>query len=218
MQQEFILNGIYHDAFGTEKITISSNGIYLTTEIRGVKFSGNGFDSLSLDENTITDFSQVPLCGSGQDLHNCYFNIELPFIVETQNNIRYIKAQYETWNSRSTNNDNNFSSKYALTLNIDDIVYRNEEHDLYSAMATLTKDLPSHVKLKCCFTCKLSCYEPYERPQMGEILCFKGIKDEFLQIDWGSNIYRSLFYRLNLIGKKTMYVTESYCCSEYMSR
>ena len=185
----------------------------MITIIRGIELSGNGFDNLSISENNFeNDLSKINL-SNNEDLHDCYFNIEIPLFVEIQNKIKIIILNYETWNLKCKENSI-FRSRYMLSSVIENKLYKCDNHDLFGAMNHLVNKLSANnIKTRSCYTCKLSLYHPYERPQMGELLCFKGIKNEFLKIEW--NNVKHQFYQFNLEEKRTMYVTENYHCPEF---
>ena len=209
MQPTFSFNGIYKDSFGEEQITVTSDGVYITTIIRGIKFEGGAFDNLHIKEDGLNVTNILPVYDD--DLTDCYFNIKIPLHIQVEGNTNIYYANYETWNTHTFP-----TSKYLLSITINSEIYQSNESFFGEAIGQLRKQLPENIKIKCCLLCRLSVFRPYETQTMGELICFKSIKEDFMQIDWKKNrTLRLAFYDLELDKRPQIKVTENYYCSEY---
>ncbi|MFN8397892.1 MAG: DUF6304 family protein [Bacteroidia bacterium] len=210
----FSFKGKFRDALGEEDIVISSDGRYLSTTIRGITLHGKGLYELSVeDENAGRDLSILPLMNH-EDLCDCYLSMELPVRLVDAQGERELTMVLENWNDAPPERGY-FHSRAKLSCTVAENRYELDGDDLCNAMHQLTRLLAEQgAHLRCCFTCRLSQYEPFERPQLGEILCFKGMKSEFLKLDLSHP--KQSFGAHQLRERADEYVTETHSCKEYV--
>ena len=203
---------IYTDARGSETTTILNDGELLHLQVRGIEFSGSGFDSLGIAK----DYSPEQLAKVNLhrgDLCSCRIECRIPIPVHERGRERdgtlvleFILGDPEP---------KGYLDREVLYIALEYEGNRYEgsgksgwfEDELLETQARL----PDGVFMKCCINCLYSDYSPYGHSQFGGMLCFRNLKSEYLKVK-NKQDYWLVHNRCD------RWVQETYLCSDFKRR
>ncbi|MGO1001846.1 DUF6304 family protein [Lysobacter sp. CA196] len=212
-----IYPGTYRDRYGDESLQFGNDGRKLSTTIRGVDFAGEDFDMLSAAAATPEDRLASFSLNQG-DLSECVFTVDIPLPVvaaalDGSETIAMgvVRATIELGVGRS--NGGLDSQRLTLSLTFADCrVASSGTGDFFETeLLDLQRQLPDGVYLKACINCLYSDYSPYGQGSFGSMLCFRNIKDEYLQVT-SKEAFRAVH------GRHDRLVQETYLCEQFARR
>jgi hypothetical protein len=202
--------GTYSDARGREVIAFLNDGETLRTTIRGVEFAGSDFDGMSPVD------SSANLAGftlNRGELCDCSFafDIPVPVIVESSEASGRLHVELEL--GRPAPNGGIDRERLQLTLEYGDerVASSGASGWFEDELAQVQRQLPQSVFIKACINCLFSDYSPYGHGLYGQMMCFRNIKAEYLQV----KSKRGFF---SIHGREDRLVQETYLCSEFSRR
>jgi hypothetical protein len=204
--------GTYRDGHGSESLIFRNDGTILSTFIRGVEFSGSDFDSLGPADATPEDqLASFSLCHF--DLCSCIFTAEMTvpvvvsgstipgrLLVELDLGAPAAHGGIEHEHLRLTLAAGGFCASSAGTSG-------SFECELLDLQRQLSKD--SYIQA--CINCLYSDYSPYGQGLFGDMLCFRNIKSEYLNVT-----SKKEFWAVH--GREERQVQETYLCDEFKRR
>jgi len=205
--------GRYTDRHGSEEVVFETDGAQLIrTTIRGVLFEGDSMVGLG---PLAGDPPEAMFSLLGGDLWFCLLEWELPLPVEVEGRGVRPGALHCALHlgdpadpAHSSDEDN-----LVLTLRLDGREYRTARphHDFEDALHELQRLLPPGARLKACIACAWSDYSPVGSGFMGELACFRDVKDAYRQVADKRDLFA-------LWPAHTESVLETWLCEEFEQR
>ena len=203
---------IYRDARGEEISKIKNSGKTLSVLLRGVRFSGEDFDSLS------------PLNGSTGyflkefDLHQeclccCRFVITIPTII-IEGGSEFVLDLVATIELGRPSPKGGLESE---SVSISLFHPKGEIRSLGSSgwfedeLLDIKRGLPEGSSLKSCIGCAYSDYSPFGHGLFGDMLCFRNLKEEYSMVKSKDDLWP-------LHDRFDRFVQETYLCDEFEVR
>lgn len=203
---------IYRDKHGEEKTTIHNNGKWLSIVVRGVTFTGDDFDFLAASE--AADSSQLASFTFAAG-YLCDFEMvwDMPLNIVARNEALLARLYVHLTVGPPLANGGVSDESVQLRLDFEGRVYLSRGHFSYfeDALTELQKLLPEDVYLRCCFGCAFSDYHPAGNGLFGDMLCFRGNKQAYVQVMGKMDLIR-------ILPTVTEKVQETYLCSEFEKR
>jgi Family of unknown function (DUF6304) len=210
---DFQYPATYSDRHGVETITVHNDGTTLTFTLRGVLFSGRGFDSFEPDPRSeprlLKQFSLV-----NGSLCECVIECEMsiPVVVDTETAPSLLVARLKL-GSQAPNGGLD-EECLLLSLRVDDQVYSSTGKSGWfeDELLELQKVLPNGIYLKACINCGLSDYRPGGNPAFGGMLCFRESKAQYRKVKSKSDLFKLAE------AIKPLVVQETFLCPEFKKR
>jgi hypothetical protein len=203
-------DGTYFDARGREVIAFLNDGETLRTRIRGVEFAGSDFDGMSPVDGSV-DLAGFTLNGGALCGCSFAFDIPVPVIAESSEVSGCLHAELEL--GRPAPNGGIDRERLQLTLEYgDDRVASSGTSGWFEdELAQVQRQLPQSVFIKACINCLFSDYSPYGHGLYGQMMCFRNIKTEYLQVKSKRDFF-------SIHGRQDRLVQETYLCPEFSRR
>ncbi len=204
--------GTYSDAVGLEPIVLMNDGAKLSTEIRGVKFSGPDFDRLR-------PVAAGPELGlrlfelNNNELCACTLTVEIPVPIVTRqaqiSGVLHASLELGLPNARGGID----SEMLRLTLKYGD--QQNSSRGLSGwfedELLDLQRQMPEGEYIKACINCLYSDYSPYGHGLFGCMMCFRNLKAEYLSVKSKDDLW-------GVHGREDRMVQETFLCPEFVRR
>lgn len=206
----------YADERGEYETTVRNDWKVLRMSVRGIEFSGTSFDCFQPDENSSREFLNTFSLSEDDRLSDFYLECEIPVrILENENesgSVLIVMFRHKT----IENSEGFYDYDLSLTLKYGEQEFRStgagDFEDCFGEIKTQLRKLPNQPVLKCCFACGLSDYSVYGHDVFGSMICFKNLKQRYLNIKTHYDYY-------DLLEENELeYVQEIYLCPEYHVR
>lgn len=202
----------YSDHNGIEESQIFSDGKNLKLMLRGINFSGTDFDSLSPEKEAniamLKSFSLHESC-----LCDCKLECVIKLPVQVRGNIIEGDLLILLELGSPTHRGMLDKEDLRLTLQYDTerLISSGASGWFEDELLEIQKLLPNDVFMKACINCAYSDYSPYGHGLFGWMMCFRNLKQEYLQVKSKDDFFRiqEQFDRL---------VQETYLCNEFERR
>jgi len=202
----------YSDKNGIVKTIIKSDGKRLSTYIREVLFEGDDFDSLKPKDNT--DCRMLELFTlSNEMLCNCVLecNINIPIQVEeniVDGDLYFILELGYPKENRALSME---ILKITLTYNNESIKSSGMYGWFEDELLDIQKKLPEGTYIKSCINCAYSDYSPYGHGLFGWMMCFRNLKEEYLQVRSKDDFW-------SIHDNYDRIIQETYLCADFERR
>lgn len=207
----------YQDKRGTEKAIIKSDGSELYFSLRGIDFEGSDFEALSgIVDHSKFDYELFE-DGSG-DLTNFKLEVELPILLFDNNKkstfTEVLHCFIEVGKAIEIQGLDSVINCMTLKTSFGEFTVNKKLEWFETALISLQDQLPEHIYLKTCLSCKYGNYSPYGNGMFGNIYCFKNFREELKQIE---NKFDMLEIWTPEAVKKgaIFYVQETFDCPEH---
>jgi hypothetical protein len=206
----------YADKNGECETTIRNNWKILRMSVRSVEFCGSSFDNFRPAENTSKQVMDSFDFDSHGELSDFQIECEVPVRIfeNDEESAAGLNIRFERKTGKNQSEDDVYDLLLTLRYkgqNIQSKVYSDFE-DCLGEIKTQLGKLEKSPVLKCCFGCALSDYSVYGHGIFGDLICFKNLKERYLNMKTHYDYY-DLLEETNLD-----YVQEIYLCSEYQAR
>lgn len=194
----------------------------LTLEIDGIKFMGHFFDDFVLIEperynkEELERFTfNIGKCEGSQtfELCNCQLNFEIPItLIDKKTNCKVgsiIKVELEL--GKPADHGGIDSEKAGFLLPINGEAFSSEADMFEIGLDKLKSQIDNIHHFKNCYGCLYSDYNPFGNGFFGDLMCFKGHKDIYLELSSKMQLF-------DLIDMGYFLVQETYCCDEFEIR
>ena len=201
--------GVYRDKHGSETIELHNDGDILRTTIRGVAFCGDDFDSLAPAADTAPDALVSFTLGAGS-LCDCGLRVEIPIHISLRGSVAegILDAKLDIGAPAANGGVEHEHLQLTLACDGSRITSPGTSGYFESELREIQKQLPEDIYLKTCFNCLYADYSPYGYGLFGSMLCFRNIKNEYLQV---SN--KEEFWAIH--GRQERLVQETHLCEEF---
>ena len=206
----------YYDKRGIEDALIESDGRGLILTVRGVRFEGRSFDSLSIiqDESNLRHPSVVTFSLRGDDLVSYSLECCIPITVQVDGKMEQAQLQMRLGTEFMTEKmkvGGYTDLELELIAGHTSYKARSKEGWFEESLIQLKSMLPPNVQLICCFNCAFSDYSPYGNGMFGDMACFRDNKGAYLGVEGKGEIF-------DVWDTMTEFVQETYLCSEFYER
>lgn len=203
----------YQDRSGTETITIVNDGDVMHTIIRGIRFSGTDFDMFEIHKDDINHAAVATFVLNNGVLCACSltFTMTVSVFLEQATESGELTINLIFGSPKANGGIDEEKLKLSFDYSQGHFV-TSGLHDVFEdALQALNNQLPNHVYLKICFNCLYSDYHPVGNGLFGGLMCFKNIKQEYLQVKSKSDLFL-------IDNKYDRHVQETYLCAEFQRR
>jgi len=202
----------YTDARGVETTVVLNDGETLRLPLRGVEFAGRDFDSLAAPANAPPEALRR-FSFSGGCLCSCRIECEIPVSIHDsgQDAGGVLRVELSLGDARPDGGIDR--EELRLVLTVGDRRYAGSgtggwfEDELLEIQA----QLPEGVYIRTCINCMFSDYSPYGHGVFGWMMCFRNLKDEYLQV-----VSKETFWPLH--DRYERLVQETWLCPEFERR
>ena len=201
----------YSDRRGVELAELRNDGRNLSIKLRGVSFSGAGFDALEPEADSSADeLSRFTICN--ESLCDCRLDCEIPiFVVLAGETVPCTLHMHLELGAPAANGG---LDRELLSLSVD---LKGEvcqsagtggffENELLSLQAAL----PPSSYLKACMSCAHSDYSPFGHGLFGGMACFRTVKEQYAKVKSKQDLFR--------IWGEAERVQETFLCPEFERR
>ena len=204
--------GTYTDSLESLPIVVSNDGAVLSTEIRGVKFSGRDFDSLTPEPETL-ERSLASFTLYRGDLSGCEISILMPIPIVFKGDDHIVGLEMDLKLGPPLATGQADRERLRLTLRGPGLEIRSSGRTGYfeSELRDLEGQLPDAKYIKSCFFCLYSDYSPYGNGLFGTMMCFRNIKSEYLLVKSKDDFW-------NVHDRFERQVQETYLCADFALR
>lgn len=172
--------GTYRDVRGTEVIVIETDGISLSTSIRGFSFEGDFFDDFG-----VPDVASEPLFEllNGR-LSRCTFSYQVPMVVESQERVELGRLDVRFDIGSAGEQRRRLGNWLELSLTCEHGTFTNGGRGAWFEHSLLDIDarLPGDLTMRACITCEFADSSPYGHNLFGGVLCFRHHKDAIRRV------------------------------------
>jgi hypothetical protein len=202
----------YSDKRGLEATTIMNDSRELTVSLRGVTLAGVSFDDLEPKPNSDPLLLEQFVLNQGS-LCACQITCQIPLPVACQGRTVDAILEVHLVLGGPAPNGGIDHEELALTLHVDGQAYKSRGHSGWfeDELLDLQKSLPIGTHMKACINCAFSDYSPYGHGLFGSMACFRGCKQEYLEVRSKDDIFR-------IWDKNAGFVQETYLCPEFETR
>jgi hypothetical protein len=205
--------GTYIDGRGTENVIIFNDGEALEVEIRGVRFAGPDFDSLSpADDASTPHHGQFVL--NKDELCDCTITCDVPQVVGAFPPERYLGTLHVDLRlGKPAPNGGIDREVLTLTLSYGEWFFSScGTGGLFEfELLDLKKQLPAGHHFLNCFGCAYSDYFYGGQGLFGSMYCFRDSKAEYLAV-------RTKDDYIAIFGKNAGSVQETHICPQFTRR
>jgi hypothetical protein len=204
--------GTFVDSRGTERIVISNDGCTLTTEIRGVRFSGSDFDALRAEPERGAEagtlFSLLDGC-----LCACEIRCAIPVAASVAGKRVHVPLTVELSLGEPLPNGSLSHERLKLTLELPSRTIQSSGRSGWfeDELLEITRALGRDERLLACITCQFSDYHPVGHGLFGGLACFRDVKEEYLAVSDKHGLFA-------IWNRRTELVQETFVCAEHAER
>lgn len=177
---------IYQDKRGTEEIVIKSDGSYMDFTLRGINFDGQDFEMLEAEEIDNTKFEYEMFQDGSGDLTNFRLTVTIPILlfdsIKKNKFTAPLIVHVEIGETTTIKGLDSELTCLTLTTSFGEFTVEKKLEWMEDALITIQNQLPEHMYLNTCLSCKYSNYSPYGNGMFGHIYCFKNLKKELKQV------------------------------------
>ncbi len=174
----------YYDQKGKEEICVKSDGSTLYTTIREIDFEGMDFEILtgkidhSKFEYDFIDKEEGDIINLGIEVHFpiTLYN-KLTNTTTTEKLIAFVEVGKLTNSEKFPN-----TATLEFKASFGSYISKKKIEWFEDSLIEIQKQLPKHLLLKTCLSCKFSHYSPYGNGMYGHLYCFKKIKEEIKKV------------------------------------
>ncbi len=200
-----------NDLFSEETI-IKNDGEILSVQIRGLKFTGDDFDSLSpIEELTPEQEKHIPLWHSS--LCSCCIECEITILIYDQGQETSGTLFVRLDLGAPAKNGGLDSEKVKIVLDYKNEIFggSGETESFECELLEIQQKLPGGIYMKICINCLYSDYSPLGNGLFGCMMCFRNIKSEYKKVS-SKDEFWPVHDRYDRI------VQETYLCSQFERR
>jgi hypothetical protein len=202
----------FTDSRGTEETSIFNDGETLRMELRGVTLEDTCFDSFEpVTGSEPSALLQLPL--HNNELCSCRLAWTMPVTVCDEGDD--VRGTLACEMELGPPDDRGGLASESLKL---ELSYAGHRHASVGAsgwfedeLLHIQGQLPDDTYLKVCINCLYSDYSPYGHGFFGNMMCFRNMKAEYLEV-------RSKNDFLEVQGRHERCVQETYLCDEFERR
>lgn len=206
---------IYTDKHGRNETTIHNYGTLLRMVVRGVEFIGSSFYDFSpvagTSESDLIAFCLNKYPEGAVELCDCKIECAIPVPLESADGRQEGVLNVTIVLGRPT--DRGWLTEDHVRLELD---FRGKQYAsrgtsgwFEDELLDIQRALPSDALMLACVSCQFSDYSVYGHGTFGDLLCFRGSKQEYLAVTNKTEY-------LNL--RPTAHVQETYLCPEFHIR
>jgi hypothetical protein len=200
----------YTDHTGTIVGTMTNDGADIRINLDGWEFVGKMFDDLEpVQTMGLPDRFEI----HHDSLIDCNFEFSIPVLVNDQNQLIKVDLSVHFELGKPNNRRGIDKEAFQISLEYNAVKYSSsgKQGDMEDELLEIQKQLPDGVFLQACINCLYSDYSPYGNGVFGCMMCFRNLKQEYLQVKskqdfWG---VANRFERL---------VQETWLCDEFERR
>lgn len=213
-----IYTATYQDKRGAEEVIFKSNGSELYTTIRGVNFSGGDFEQLTADKIDETLFDYEMFADGSGDITN--FQLKITFPIQLYNSLtnqvstENLKALIVVGEYTTIEGLDHELNGLILTTSFGEFVVQKKLEWMEDALIMLQNQLPKHIYIKTCLSCKFSNYHPVGNGMFGSMCCFKNFKNELEQVSSKYDLM-DLWTDERIKNQSLFFVQETFYCDEH---
>lgn len=204
-------SGTYSDATSSEAITITNDGATLRLRLRGVDFAGDEFDCLepvgaSPEQIRAFSFNQGFLC-------SCCIECRMPVQVQDGSALLQGSLWVKLRLGDPAPNGGLDCEQLEIALEYADqrIAGSGTSGWFEDELLSIQAQLPKGVFIKACINCLYSDYSPFGHGLFGDMMCFRNLKAEYLQVTSKQEFW-------SVHGRQDRFVQETHLCPEIERR
>lgn len=200
----------YTDRIGTIVGTMTNDGSDIRIDLDGWEFVGKVFDELepvqsaNLPERFHLDHGF---------LMDCDFEFTIPILLNDRNQMTPVNLLVQFAGEKPDDNGelDCDAFKVALDYGTHRIISSGKSGYMENELLEIQKQLPDGVFIQSCINCMYSDYSPYGNRFFGDMMCFRNLKQEYLQVKSKADFWgvANRFERL---------VQETWLCDEFERR
>ncbi len=203
---------VFKDKLGTENTFIENDGETLRMTLRGVTFEDSEFDSFEpiegTDQDSLTKFSlnKGMLC-------DCSIECEIPVpIVNQGTEIQgVLRCEIKLGSPKNKGGLECEDVTLQLAYGNNSVSSSGTSGWLEDELIEIQKQLPNGDFMKTCMNCLFSDYSPYGHGMFGNMMCFKNLKKEYLQVTSKEDFWE-------IHDRPDRFVQETFLCTEFEKR
>jgi hypothetical protein len=200
----------YVDSRGSVETSIINDSQSLRMSVRAVEFVGRSFDTFSPVTDSGDALKQFTL--SSGCLCDCTLEWSMPIEIDLrpQSSASNLDIRLELGKPASVGCE---ETHLSIRLRFEDkiICSRGTSGWFEDELLDVQNELPDGAYLKCCFGCNLSDYSIYGHGLFGSMLCFRGVKTEYLDV-------KDKYEYMDVMESFTEIVQETYVCPQFQIR
>ncbi|WP_299602989.1 DUF6304 family protein [uncultured Aquimarina sp.] len=208
----------YQDKRGTEQIVIKSDGSEMVTTIRGINFDGPDFDQLTADKIDHEKFDYQMLADGSGDVTNCSFLITIPIKLYNTTSKELFEENLDAYivvgDDTTINGLDHELNSLTLHTSFGKFTVEKKLEWMEDALIALQNQLPAHIYINTCLSCKYSNYSPYGNGMFGGIYCFKKIKEQLKSLHDKTDLF-SIWTKEAMDKGDIFSVQETFDCEEH---
>ncbi len=202
----------YTDASGSEVTTITNDGETLRMVVRGLEFSGDDFDSFEPpDDATGEQLQTFELRNGWLCSLQLEFEIPIPVCSSAQSSSGSLAVVLRLGKAAPSGVRDHDELSIALRYDGQEIVGPGTSGWFEDELIGIQKQLPAGVFMQACINCLYSDYSPFGHGMFGGMMCFRNLKDEYLQVT-----SKAEFFTVH--DRHAGHVQETYLCPEFKLR
>lgn len=197
----------YTDKSGSVDTEIINDFETLQLTIEGTKFASKNFDDfVPVDSKAVPSRFKL---NHFKELTDCTISCEIPVKISSKNQEIPGNLVVDIHLDSSAKNYNTYS-EFRIVINGSSINIGKAQH-FESAFDILKSKLPDNEYVKCCYNCLYSDYSVYGSAIFGTMLCFKNIKEQYLNVQ-DKDEY------MDIMDLHNRLVQETYLCDDFKLR
>ena len=171
----------YTDREGTIVGTMTNDGSDIHIKMDGWEFVGQMFDDLEPVQTTgLPDRFRL----HHDCLIDCNFDFTIPVLVNDRNKLSNVDLLVHFELGKQNERGGIDREGFQITLEYDSLKYASsaKPSDMEDVLLEIQKQLPDGAFIQSCFNCLYSDYSPLGNEVFGCMMCFKNLKQEYLQV------------------------------------
>ncbi|MFH1299545.1 MAG: DUF6304 family protein [Planctomycetota bacterium] len=200
----------YTDREGTIVGSMTNDGAEIRIKLDGWEFVGGMFDDM---EPVQSDGLPQRFRLARGDLCDCIFEFVIPILIDDRNQSvsaeLMVQCELGQLNERGGIDREEF--RVSLDYGAQKYISSGKSGCMEDELLEIQKQLPEHIFLKACINCLYSDYSPFGSGAFGRMMCFRNLKQEYLQVKSKEDFFHvhDRFDRL---------VQETWLCDEFERR
>ncbi len=208
----------YQDKRGTEEIVIKSDGSDMYFTLRGINFEGQDFEMLEAEEIDDTKFEYEMFQDGSGDLTNFRITVTIPVLlfdsIKKNKFTAPLIVNVEVGETTTIKGLDSELTGLTLTTSFGEFTVEKKLEWMEDALIAIQNQLPEHIYLNTCLSCKYSNYHPVGNGMFGGLCCFKNHKVEVRKMNNKYDLMNS-WTEEGVKNKSLFFVQETFDCPEH---
>ncbi|WP_298544920.1 DUF6304 family protein [uncultured Aquimarina sp.] len=208
----------YQDQRGTEEVVIKSDGSDMYFTLRGIDFEGQDFEMLGAEEIDDSKFDYEMFQDGSGDLTNFTLAVTIPILlfdsIKKNKFTAPLIVHVEVGETTTIKGLDSELTCLMLTTSFGEFTVEKKLEWMEDALIAIQNQLPEHIYLNTCLSCKYSNYHPVGNGMFGGLCCFKNYKAAIRQMNNKYDLMNS-WTEERVKNKSLFFVQETFDCQEH---